>query len=270
MFAITRLATQKTGCRTRGCAKAALTGLAAWLALATLSRLDAQGPAPPPPLVAVSPVIRQEGEAAEQSFVASVSPARHSVVGSAVGGRVVEFLVKEGDRVTKKQPLARLLTKALEIQRDAALAELDLRQQELNELEAGARPEELEQARAHMDAVQALADYSKSKYERTKALIERRAASADQLQDDAAAARRNEQAYLEAKAAYDLVAAGPRKEKKAQARARVNSAQEEVNRLEDQLQKHTISSPFEGFVTKEHTEEGQWFHPAILWPRWWN
>ena len=67
-----------------------------------------------------------------------------------------------------------------------------------------------------------------------------------------------EQAYREAKAAYELAVTGPRKEKIAQARAQVAMQAATVERLKDQLTKHTIISRFDGYVTAEHTEVGQW------------
>jgi multidrug efflux pump subunit AcrA (membrane-fusion protein) len=47
-------------------------------------------------------------------------------------------------------------------------------------------------------------------------------------------------------------------EKIAQAKARVDAQQAEVDRLQDQLEEHTIRAPFDGYVTKEHTQQGEW------------
>ena len=67
-----------------------------------------------------------------------------------------------------------------------------------------------------------------------------------------------EQDYQEAKAAYDLAVAGPRQEQIAQARAQVHIQEALVDKLADQLQKHTIISRFDGYVTTKQTEIGQW------------
>lgn len=218
-----------------------------------------------PPLVTVAKAItRQEfhealsGDDMGQAFVGTVEPARRSIVGSAVAGRVIEFPVNKGDRVEKKSPLARLLTRQIEIQIAAAKAQLSLCEHELEELENGARLEERQQSEARELAAQALHEYTRKKLLRTQSLVERKAASTDQLQDDTSAAERNHQIHLEAKAANDLIKAGTRPEKLAQARSKVDASREEVNRLEDQLEKHTIIAPFDGFVVAEHTEVGQW------------
>src|SRR5262245_23234543 len=113
--------------------------------LASLSSASAQAPkgAPPPPKVLVTPII-QQSVAAGQTFVGTVKPLRKSIVGSAVAGRVEEYLVNEGDRVKKSQPIAKLRTGIIQAELDAAAAELKVRQAELAELENGARPAELD------------------------------------------------------------------------------------------------------------------------------
>jgi len=219
---------------------------------------------PPAALVSVAPVVLKENAESGHVFVATVNPLRRSVIGSAVDGRVVEFNVKAGDAVTAKQPLAQLLTAQMDIQIAAAQADLRLKQEELRELKNGARPEELREARARTGAAQALHDYSQARLQRTKSLFERNAVAEDVLQDDIAKALAAAQTLEAAKAAEDLVIAGPRAEKIAQAEARAAIAQEELNRLQDLLKKHTIVSPFDGFVVAEHTEIGQWIKSGEL------
>jgi len=226
----------------------------------TLSARAAQAQFGPVP-VAVEQVVQRK-VAEGQTFVGTVMPVRHSIVGSAVDGRVIEFYVNEGDFVKKDQPLAQLRTEALEIQVAAAKAEWDLRKQELAELENGSRPEEVQHAKAQALAAKAHLAYRQSRYKRMRELVERRASSPDETQDAASAAETALQLYHQAKATYDMAVQGPRKEKVLQAKARVLSALEEVHRLEDQLRKHTVVSPFDGFVIAEHTEIGQWISQA--------
>jgi RND family efflux transporter MFP subunit len=92
--------------------------------------------------------------------------------------------------------------------------------------------------------------------------MERKATSTDELQDAASAAELAVANYLEARKALELVLIGPRKEKIAQAKARVDFSSEEVNRIDDQIRKHTIVSPFDGYVAAEYIEVGQWVSQA--------
>lgn len=211
----------------------------------------------PPAKVVVGQIVRERLETG-QTFAGTVVPLRRSVVGSPLSDRVVDLVVNEGDLVRRGDPLARLRTKQLEIQLAAEQAELELRRQELAELENGSRPEEIQQAEAQMLAAKALMEFTQSRLRRTKTLFERNATSEDDLQEVGSTAEAAAQRYLEAKAHHELIVAGPRKEKIAQARASVMMQEEAVRQLEDDIAEHTIAAPFDGYVTKEHTEVGQW------------
>ncbi len=109
-----------------------------------------------PALVEVTPVIQRDVEAG-QTFVGTVMPTRRAIIGSAVDGRVVSYLAEEGKRVEQNEPLAELLTDTINLELEAAEAELELRKQQQAELENGSRPDEIEQARARMEAASAVA-----------------------------------------------------------------------------------------------------------------
>jgi HlyD family secretion protein len=192
------------------------------------------------------------------AFVGTVMPTRVAVIGSAVDGRVTHFYVNEGDRVKADQPLAQLLTNTLEIQLAGAKAELELRRQELAELENGTRPEEVNQAKAHLEEMKALKAYTEAKLERAKRLVKSRSGTEDELEDAISAHQQAEQKFRNAEAAHEMAVNGPRQERIAQARAKVQVQQAVVEGIEDRIRKHTIRSPFDGYVTAEHTEVGQW------------
>jgi RND family efflux transporter MFP subunit len=193
-----------------------------------------------------------------QSFVGTLVPVRTSNVGSAVDGRVIDFPVNEGERVNKGDVLAQLLTGQLDIQLAGAEAELKLRKKALEELENGTRPEEKAQAKARYQARQAAWDFAKGRLERANKLLPRGSITEDQFQEITSLATQAEQLYYEAKNAWELAEKGPRDEVIAQAAARVAVQEEEVNAIKDQLAKHTIRAPFDGYLVKEHTEIGQW------------
>ena len=74
--------------------------------------------------------------------------ARTISVGSRTGGRVKQVLLKEGDRVETGRALVVLEPADLDAQKLMAQAQLDQAQATLDKLKAGARPEEIEQAKA--------------------------------------------------------------------------------------------------------------------------
>jgi RND family efflux transporter MFP subunit len=160
--------------------------------------------------------------------------------------------------------LAKLKTRNIEIQIAAAKAEFQLRQHELQELNNGARKEELRESEARMKAAEAAKKLAAAKLLRVQRLIERNAATREEIEDVSGVSETATAMFLAAKAAHELVVAGPRPEKIAQAQARADAAKEEINRLEDILDKHTIKAPFDGYVVAEHTEEGQWIESGRL------
>lgn len=208
--------------------------------------------------ITVAPVISRE-VTVRQSFVGTIVPLRTSVVGSAVDGRVLEFLVNEGDEVKAQQPLAKIRTKMLEIRLAVAQAELQLRREELAELENGSLPEEITQAESRLRGAKAAFDYRLSNSERALSLFKQnRTVTDEQLREAQSATEQAEQMYLEAKAAHALVVQGPRKEKIAQARAQVLMQSEQVNLIQEQIRRYTVVAPFDGYITAEHTEVGEW------------
>ena len=193
-----------------------------------------------------------------QSFVGTVFPARVSDVGSAVDGRLVKLCVLEGEHVEARQPIAELLRGLLEIERVGAVAELDRQRQLLGELTAGTRPEEIDQARAAAEGFEARLEYARSRFERLKRLAERGTSTTDELHDAQAELRQIEAQLRGSRAALALAIAGPRKEQIAQAAAAAAVQEAQVQRIDDQLAKHTIRSPFDGWVIERFAEEGQW------------
>lgn len=216
-----------------------------------------------PASVAVAEIVEQE-IASGQTFVGTVHPIKRSVIGSAVGGRVAEFPVNEGDYVRAKQPLAQLLTNTINLEVDSEKAELELRKHELAELENGSRPDEIKKTKALMMAAKAGSEYQQKRRKRLESLYSRKAVNDDDIQSVVSESIRAEQLYQDAMAAYELAVKGPRKEQIAQARSRVAIQQALVDKLMSQVVKHTIISPFNGYVVAEHTEVGQWVNSGEL------
>lgn len=211
-----------------------------------------------PALVELKPVVHQP-VSETQTFVATVKPSRRAIVGSAVDGRVVEFPVNDGDRVDDGQMLAQLLTETISLELKAAEEELSLRESELEEAIEGPRDEEIEQARARMESAKASAEYRAAQKDRVVSLHRQGRAATDQQLDEATSlALEARETYLEATAAYELMLEGTRPEQISQARARLAMQQAVVDKLRDQIKKHTVISRFAGYVVDEHTEIGQW------------
>ena len=212
-----------------------------------------QGPAN----VVATPVVERSVRDTK-TYVGTVRPLRHSLVASEVDGSVLEFLVREGDRVEKGQPLAKLKTSILEIQLAGRKAIVAAGLEALNELKNGSRPELIDEARASLASAEAEVVFRAWKLESAKGLYDRGSSTEDDLKEatynlDNARAR-----VRRLKALLSLAEKGPRKERIVQGRARLLQLQHEAKELEEQLTKHIIRAPFAGYVVEEHTEVGEW------------
>lgn len=106
-------------------------------------------------------------------------------VGSRIGGRVIEVAVSEGDPVEAGAVLVRLESDEATALRDAAAARLAGAEAHLARLEAGARPEEIRQARA-------LAEAAAAQYEMALEGARSEEVGAARAQRDAARAQRDD------------------------------------------------------------------------------
>jgi len=91
--------------------------------------------------------------------------------------RVEAVLVSEGDQVVRGQVLARLDTGRLAAQAGQAAAQVAAQQQAVDKLHAGARPEEIAQARANVAQTQADVDATRTNYDRAMTLSQSAAGS---------------------------------------------------------------------------------------------
>jgi len=192
-----------------------------------------------------------------------------------VGGRLIEVAVDEGDRVNAGALIARLDTADTEIALRRAEADRDQAVAALKLLEAGARAEDIRQARAQADSAQADVVAAESELQsastdlqRFEALLQSNAGSRKQ-RDDAAtrrevAAARVNAARERTRAANEAVAhlrAGARPEEVAGARARVAAAEAQIAALRKNSADAALMSPVAGIVTAKLADAGETIAP---------
>jgi multidrug efflux pump subunit AcrA (membrane-fusion protein) len=230
-----------------------------WFVMAWMTTSASMGWAQGGPAPVVVARVQEQSVAAGQTFVATVYPAKRSAVGSAVDGRVVEYPINEGDRVTKGQALCQLLTETIQLQIAAAEADLRLREEELRELQNGSRPEEIAQAKAQMEALAAVKDFTEARHVRAEQLREQgRTITQEQVEETLSKSLEAARTLQAAEQNYQLLVQGPREEKIRQAEAKVQGQRELVEQLKDQRKKHTMIAPFDGYIVREGTEVGEW------------
>ena len=192
-----------------------------------------------------------------------------------VGGRLTEVAVAEGDRVTAGAVIARIDTTDIDLAIRRAEADRDQAVAALRLLQAGARAEDVRQARAQAESAQADVQGAESELksatedlQRFEALLQSNAGSRKQRDDaatkrDVAAARVNA-ARERARAASEAVArlrAGARAEEIAGARARVAAADAQIAALQKNRADALLTSPVAGIVTAKLADAGETIAP---------
>ncbi len=215
--------------------------------------MAASGP-PSQPVKAAE--IFQDRLKVERAFVGTVVPTRVSQVSSTVESRVIEMFVEAGDRVRKGDKLAQLRTETFRIELEVAKAELELLGHELRRLNV-ALPKELKQAKARMMAAEALKNFTKARLNRNEALSSDHVISKDTLDEIRSTATGALKVFEERTIGWELAEATLSIDLN-RAEAKLKVQEEKIARLEDDIAEHTILAPFDGYVTKEYTEVGQW------------
>jgi HlyD family secretion protein len=178
-------------------------------------------------------------------------------LGFQVGGRIEAVDAAEGDRVEAGAVLARLEMSELSARRAAAAAQVSAARAQLAELEEGARPEELAQARSVELSAREQMEEAHRLVERLRPLHDGGAVSRQTLDEAetayAVARARHEQARQQA----EMVQRGPRTERLAGQRAVVDQAEALLAQADAGLSHAVIVAPFEGIVSVRHREQGE-------------
>ena len=180
-----------------------------------------------------------------------------------ITGRILERLVKEGDRVTRGQVLVRLDDSELaaDVRRlDAALRSA---QATLRDLQKGARPQEVEDARAAVASAEATRTMTEREYQRTEQLFKQNLIAAQDVD-------RARQAYEVAKAQersvrerLGLLLEGSRPDQIDAARWQVTQAESALAQARSRLRETVVVSPIDGVVLRKNLEAGETANPGV-------
>ncbi|MBI6545726.1 MAG: efflux RND transporter periplasmic adaptor subunit [Cyanobacteria bacterium NC_groundwater_1444_Ag_S-0.65um_54_12] len=193
----------------------------------------------------------------------TIQPLTKVEIKSRIAGQVARVLVEVGDRVRLGQELLQLDTGELARNRMQASVDLEVAKIRLAKLKAGARPEEIAEARAEVQQVEAEHQRARSEYRRTQL-----AASFPTLTPRELDTIRSELAISQARLAamrarWAKLLAGPRSEDLAEATAQLTKAVVAFKAAEDQLAYAIIRSPLTGVVIKRGIEAGEMVTPGI-------
>ncbi len=229
---------------------------------ATLAILAATGGSlrAQPPMLSRVAVVQAEHRVVPVTvtLVGTTKPYTRSNIASEVAGIVEAIPVIEGQRVEAGSLVCQLRDDVRRMALEQAERRLGELQAQLAQLEAGSRKEEIAAAAAELGEAQAIEEKWRLELARISSLRERNQASDKEYNDTVAEEKAARQRGARARAAYDLVLAGPRVEQIEQARYAVRAQEVAVRLLRYDLEQTRIRAPFAGAVTRRDTEVGQW------------
>jgi HlyD family secretion protein len=195
--------------------------------------------------------------AGHDDTTAGTIEATEAQLGFMVPGRVASVSVQEGDSARAGEVLAALDTVEAAARARQAAAQVDAARALLDEFERGARPEEIQQARAARSAAgQHLAD-AQQDFDRTQALITGHVVSQQTFDKAQVALDVARSQFQQADDGFKLVAQGPRHERLTAQRAQVAMAEAALAASRAQLANMIVRAPFGGVVTVRHHEPGE-------------
>ena len=198
-------------------------------------------------------------------------------VAADVGGRLLELRVGEGDRVAAGDVVAQLDTRDVQLQMDRARADRAAASAQMRLLERGARPQEIRQAEAQVNAAAAEADAVATEIRAAEVDLGRfdtllKANAGSEKQRDDARARvevlreRERSARERVRAAREVVSRlqdGATSEEVDAARARVAGADAQLAVLEKTRGDASVLSPVAGIVTLTMADVGEMVGPRM-------
>lgn len=178
-------------------------------------------------------------------------------------GRIERMFVQEGDTVHAGQLIAIIDQTRYKAAVENARGQVESQQQVLARLLAGSRPEEILQARANMDALEATLINAKINYRRIKALAETKVVPPQQLDDARRALDAARGNYEAAREAWILAVKGPRVEDIRAARDQLTALEGALALYKREFADTQLYAPSDGVIEDRILEPGDMASPNV-------
>lgn len=177
-------------------------------------------------------------------------------LGFRVSGRISEIRFEEGDKIRKGEVIARLDREPYEDSHAVAAAQVESARENYAKLEAGNRPQEIQQARASVDERIASLNVLESDFKRAKQLVDDRVISEQEF--ETVRARRDEAIARKhlAEEELNLLVEGSRREDIAIGKADYSEARANLKKTETSLKDTELLCPNDGILLTRVEEVG--------------
>jgi len=175
---------------------------------------------------------------------------------SKVSGILERLEVEQGERVTANQAVAMVEREEKEAELQEDRAALDVLRARWEQMETGARPEEIAQAEQLVRQAKASWEASLEDYQRLKNLKDRDFISQQHLDEAMLKVTLSEAEYQSAREKLALLRKGARQEDRDALLAQIRQAEATLRLAEMHLENTTIRAPLGGIISKRYVDRG--------------
>jgi len=174
-----------------------------------------------------------------------------------IGGQISKITIEEGDRIKAGKIVAELDTDTLLALKGASESEIGAARAVLDELERGSRREDIEMARAVLNACDSRLVNARDEHNRYESLYKQNAISASQYDGKATALKVAQAEKDNAVERLQFMETGPREEQIRAARNRLERAQWELKKIDLDLKHSFLETPVDAVVLVKSNESGE-------------
>ena len=203
--------------------------------------------------IAVKPVNSYQ---VSRLYSGTLVPRRSSELGFERAGKVSQISVNEGDTIEAGRAIAALDTEILAAQKRQLLAKRTQLVAQLDEMQAGSRPETIASAQATVRAMNEQLELASQKRDRREMLYAEGAISREQLDEIFFEASTRQARLDEARSQLDELLAGTRSQQIEVQTALIKQLDAEIGALDIEEQQSVLKAPFAGTVSNRLVDEG--------------
>jgi len=172
-----------------------------------------------------------------------------------------KMLVEEGDHVKKGQLLATLNTATFNAKIEQIKAQIDAQKQIVNKMIAGARPDEIERAKAQLKAAQIKAKSASDTNRRLASMLQRKLISDEDVENAKMLADTAKYEMQASQLTLSLLKEGTRKEDIAAAQAQLAALQASLKLANVSLKNASLYAPEDGIIRNRILQPGEMAFP---------
>jgi RND family efflux transporter MFP subunit len=195
-------------------------------------------------------------------YSGNLKPQSTTTVVPKVAGRVDAIHVLEGQAVREGQVVAEMEDDVVRLQADQARAAWDAAQAQLEKAQRGARPEEVENARATLVQAEKDLEAAQANFERTRSLYQAGTVTRSRFEEAENAIKAGQTQLDNARRTVRILEQGARAEDLAMARANANAARSQYELALLQVEYTKVKAPITGTVARLLVERGNMVGPG--------